>query len=324
MKAARAIIMTMICLLSISISSLLQATSEAAAKEQHVGFEGRTLEGEIALDTASKGDLHSTVNVIVKNLCPFNLWIHGAGSSGVLQPDDQLLAPGNTETYTAPGEWSAARLEAYKNGPRQNQIEKVEMTFNHNGVGEQVLNYNVTYVDWVGLPVAIGAMGSGGDCKVAGCYKPFARLLDGCPEGLNDGDRCVAARTFCLNPVNSGNPYCHVFDAKIDECADRFGDCQGARGSSTAEVYACSGAFFSQNPKYCAAINRNMLNDPFSIDKKLYYKNSPFNTYAKWVHDICPGLYAFPYDDFPSNGGESGFHSCSGSTQIDVTFCPAG
>jgi len=317
-KVARTLFMTLSCLLSVTGRPLSAASPAETQRER-----GGTFTDELNIVTDSEAIDRATVNITVTNLCPFNLWIHGAGSSGVLQPDDQLFTPNTTRNYTAPSEWSAARVEAYKNGPRQNQIEKVEMTFNRNGFGEQVLHYNVTYVDWVGLPVAIEGVGSGGDCKVAGCFKPVNQLLNGCPDGLNDGDRCVAARTFCLNPVNNGNPYCHVFDAKINECADRFGDCQGARGSSTAEVYACSGPFFSQNPKYCAAINRGMLNDPFSSDKNQYYKNGPFNTYSKWVHESCPGLYAFPYDDFPGNAGESGFHSCSGSTQLNITFCPA-
>jgi hypothetical protein len=141
---------------------------------------------------------------------------------------------------------------------------------------------------------------------------------------MNDGERCLSARTFCLDPRNSGNAYCHVLDNKISECAARFGDCGPAAGSSTAEVYSCSGRFFSQNPKYCAALNRGMLNDPYNPDKSNYYRNYPYNTYSKWVHETCPGIYALAYDDFPGQAEESGFHSCIDGTELDVTFCPGG
>lgn len=269
----------------------------------------------------SGGPLWGNVPVHVRNQCPFTLWIHAAGAQGTLQPDDAPLGTNQSRSYTAPRVWTAARIEAYKDGPRQNQIEKVEATFEVK-FNQTVLNYNVTYVDWVGLPVAVTTKGSGADCKRASCDVPVGQILDGCPDGLRTGDRCVAARSFCLDPRNQHLPYCHVFDAKINECASRYGDCAGARGSSTADVYACSGPFFSQNPKYCAAINRGMLHDPFNADKNAYYRNPPYNTYSKWVHDTCPGLYAFPYDDFPSHADESGFHSCIDGQEMEVVFCP--
>ena len=89
-------------------------------------------------------------------------------------------------------------------------------------------------------------------------------------------------------------------------------------------MYACSGAFFSQSAKWCAALNRNMLDVPDSTDTRAFYRGWPFNTYSKWVHDVCPGLYAFPYDDYPSNAGESGFHSCVQGKRVQITFCPKG
>ncbi|MCG8419445.1 MAG: RICIN domain-containing protein, partial [Proteobacteria bacterium] len=139
--------------------------------------------------------------VRVRNSCSFPIWIHGAGSSGVLQPDNQQLAPGATRDYVAPNEWHAARVTAYTDGPRQGELEKAEMTFT-NGV----LNFNVTYVDWVGLPLALA--GIGGSCNashVTGCYAHQADLVNGCPHGfLRDGNRCLSPRTYCSNPVNHG------------------------------------------------------------------------------------------------------------------------
>lgn len=263
------------------------------------------------------------VLVKVANKCPFPLWIHAAGAQGVLQPDDAELKSGTVRSYEAPILWTSARVEAYRKGPRTDQIEKVEMTFDHPAQTVN-LNYNVTYVDWVGLPVKVSSIGSGPDCKVAGCERPIAKLLDGCPDGLNDGERCVSARSYCLDPQHKASAYCHLLDAKVNECVNKYDDCKAAAGSGTPEVYACSGSFFSENPKYCAAINRGMLDDPQNTNIALYHTKPPFNSYSKWVHDVCPGIYALAYDDYPPAAEESGFHACVDGTEMDITFCPGG
>src|SRR5882724_6809194 len=53
----------------------------------------------------------------VKNNCPFELWMHGGGKEGVLQPDNAPLMTGDTQDYIAPDEWTAARLTAYGSAP---------------------------------------------------------------------------------------------------------------------------------------------------------------------------------------------------------------
>ncbi len=270
-------------------------------------------------------DKPDTVEIGVRNGCGFSLWIHGAGDSGVLAPDDQEVKPGAIAWYDAPKNWSAARVTAYTDGPRANELDKVEMTLvNNNDAAGEVLNYNVTYVDWLGLPVEIVSAGGGPDCKPVGCYIPQANVLQGCPDGLLDGKKCQSARSYCLNPVNSGVPYCNALNAEIQSCAQNHADCAGAASATTAEAYACSGTFFSQSPKWCAALNRHTQDNPDSTDKSIYYKTAPYNTYSKWVHDVCPGIYAFAYDDYPSTSGESGFHACTLGKELDITFCPKG
>jgi hypothetical protein len=177
-----------------------------------------------------------------------------------------------------------------------------------------VLNFNVTYVDWVGLPLEI--VGAGGNCTAAqdttGCYAKESAINAGCPEGfLRQGKKCLSARTYCLDPANQGGAYCHALDGVI-------AGTPGAHGS-TPEAYACSGVY-GQDPRMCAALNRAMTQSPDSADASLYYRNPPFNTYAKWVHEVCPDIYAFPYDDWQSHGG---FRACSG-TELRITFCPSG
>ena len=95
--------------------------------------------------------------------------------------------------------------------------------------------------------------------------------------------------------------------------------CASYAGATTPEVYACSGLFATE-PRLCAALNRGMLDAPDNGDDELFYVNEPYNTYARWVHERCPGIYAFSYDDWLAQGG---FRSCEG-TELRITFCPAG
>ena len=178
-----------------------------------------------------------------------------------------------------------------------------------------MLNFNVTYVDWVGLPLEI--KGIGGNCTAAnattGCYAQESRVTSGCPEGfLRDGKKCLSARTYCLNPVNQGSAYCHALDGAIRSCPNCF-------GGTTGDVYACAGPYAEQ-PRMCAALNRGMVTSPDNGNSSLYYQNGPYNTYSKWVHQVCPDIYAFSYDDWLSQGG---FRACSGD-ELRITFCPSG
>ncbi len=268
-------------------------------------------------------DKPDTVEVGVRNNCGFSIWIHGEGNGGVLGPDDQELKPHGIAWYDAPRAWSAARITAYGDGPRKTELDKVEMTLVADPAAGEVLNYNVTYVDWLALPVEITSTGGGGDCKPVGCYVKQADVLNGCPSGLLDGKRCLSPRSFCLDPTHSGTPLCNSLAAEITKCVQGKPGCAHAAGATTAEVFACSGKF-SEDPKWCAALNRHMLEEPDSTDKSKYYLTEPYNTYSKWVHQVCPGIYAFAYDDYPAASGESGFHACTQGKELEITFCPAG
>jgi len=256
--------------------------------------------------------------VRVRNRCSFPLWIHAAGSTGTLAPDDRQLASGETFDYQAPRTWSAARVTAYSGGPRTGELDKAEMTFSPSGALAS-LNYNITYVDWVGLPMRLAGAGDAcGDSHVVGCFVPRADLTTGCPAYLVDGERCQSARSYCSIPANQGTDYCHALDGAIASCAATVPGCGAYAGATTPQAYACSGPL-SEEPRLCAALNRGMLADPDSADTAAYYVDPPYNTYAKWVHQVCPGIYAFSYDDWLAQGG---FRSCEGS-ELRVTFCPA-
>jgi hypothetical protein len=261
----------------------------------------------------------------VENACPFELWIHGAGKGAVLEPDNQRLVSGASQDYTAPDEWSAARVTAFGAAPDgqghpQQELDKVEMT-----LGKKVINYNITYVDWLGLPVEMVALGSGADCKSVGCYMAVDDIALRCPEGLLSGRKCRSAGSYCADNANKSAAFCQALDAQIAKCASdaqHYPGCGAAAGSTTPQVYGCAG-FFAGSPKWCAALNRGMLDDPDNGTISQYYAHPPFNPYAQWVHSVCPGIYAFPYDDYGKTN-ESGFHACGGGRQLNITFCPRG
>ena len=325
-------------------SSGTEATTATATGS--TGSTGSTGTGGAAPDLACKNP--PCINVI--NNCPFPLWINAKNNPGVtLAPDNAKLSAGgqsgNTQQYDVPAEWPAARVNAYWVDPQspgadlQNH-DKVELTFTGG-----VMNYNITYVDYVALPAAMEAFGPA--CAKTATFDPLVScavksnaLVSTCPDGLLDGKRCLSAGRYCSIGANQGKPYCHVLDAAINACATQNPATCGIAaqlGNKTPQVYDCSGYFDSQpancspasaschkeGNKWCAALNRGMLAQPESTDTSQFYKNAPYNTYSKWLHETCPGIYAFPYDDYPSGAGESGFRACK-SDRLDVTFCPAG
>ena len=236
--------------------------------------------------------------------------------------------PGATQQYNAPLTWTAARIYAYLQAPDaqgdpQGQNDEIEMNFGTSGSGES-MNTDVTYVDWLALPSRIQAIGSGSGCTTVGCEVPQSQVLKGCPGSLLSGQECLSAGSYCLNPNNNGDPFCHALDSQVTTCASEYSDCSGAAGSTTAEVYSCSGTFFSQNPEYCAALNRGVLSQPgASTPPSAFYVNPPFNNYSQWVHQTCPNIYAFPYDDYGSTN-QSSDETCTGATQLNITWCPQG
>jgi hypothetical protein len=281
-------------------------------------------------DAGTTGPTGAATNLLitVTNSCPVDVWIHGAAQEGVLAPDNTHLVPGASQQYYGPNTWTAGRINAFLEAPSadgnpQGQSDKVEMNFGVTNGGESI-NTDITYVDWVGLPSRIEAIGSGSDCTTVGCALPYDSILDGCPPPLLNGHECTSAGTFCLNPANSGNSLCHALDSQVTSCASQYSDCAGAAGSTTADVYACAGPFFGGNSQYCAALNRGVLSQPGAgTPASDFYVSPPFNTYSAWVHQTCPGIYAFPYDDFGSSN-QSSDHTCDGATRLDITWCPGG
>jgi hypothetical protein len=281
-------------------------------------------------DAGTTGPTGPSTGLLIRvtNLCPVTLWSQGTAQEGILTPDYAELVPGATQEYWGPQTWSAGRIYAYATPPdatgsSQGQNDKIEMNFgNTNGV--ESVNTDITYVDWVEYPSQVQVIGTGSDCTTVGCALPYATILDGCPPSLLTGHECMSAGSYCLDPLNDKDPFCNALDGQIAACASEYPDCAGAVGSSTTDVYSCSGTFFQQSTEYCAALNRGVLSQPGAgTPPSAFYVNSPFNEYAAWVHKTCPGIYAFPYDDYGSSN-QSSDHTCEGATQINITWCPKG
>jgi hypothetical protein len=262
-----------------------------------------------------------TGNLIhVKNGCSFPLWIHGVGGGAILMPDDFKLNAGDAHDYTV-GDWPFAWVTAYLDGPQMNMIARAELNLFPAGL----LSYRLGYIDGIALPMELQGIGPGADCKRVGCYVPQARIVAECPDGLLSGKRCSSPGSYCQDAANASKPYCHALDAAIAKCAASVAGCQDTAGATTGNVYRCDKAF-GDKPNLCAALNRGMVDDPTNTNLGSYYAKPPYNSFAAWLHDICPGLTAFPYDDAQTS--EDSYHLCQGpannSTQLNITFCPAG
>lgn len=263
--------------------------------------------------------------VRVMNNCSFPLWIHGQGSDGgtgtnTLAPDNKELLQGQEQDYDAKTAFVSARVTAYKTGPQNNEAQFVEMNYANGQLG-----YNVSYVDYLGLPVEVTAT-----CGTTACYAPLATILDGCPSNLAATDRCVSPDDWCNNPTNAATDYCKALDTTAQQ-ALQLPQCQTdlaawlAKGNTmanvgtTPSVYACSN-FWASSSYCCAVVNRGVVSakDPTNVCG--FYQSPPYNTYSKWVHEKCPMIYSFPYDDA---AGQSGYHQCA-TNELRITWCPGG
>ncbi|MET0405765.1 MAG: beta-1,3-glucanase family protein [Cystobacter sp.] len=287
-----------------------------------------------------------TVPVVVTNKCPFSLSVVLSGTQDIpLEKDSsgnrifRTLGTGGSYTYYAPGNYPSGRVNAYRTLPSPTsprELEKAEFTLELAN-SSQNIHYNLTYVDHVGLPMQIQANGTGGGCADVKCNRSYSSLSSSisgaCPDGLRysmgGGTICLAPRSFCIDGEYASDSrrgsVCNRLDGEIARCASKYpNDCK-VGSAKTPQVYACNGSFFAESAKWCSAISRGMVDAPDSTNVGQYYNTGkPYNQYAKWVHEQCGAVYAFPYDDYPMAANQAGFYTCTGGRQLNVTFCPAG
>eukprot|EP01084_Bolivina_argentea_P122020 216254_1 len=270
--------------------------------------------------------------VQVTNRCPNTLYLQRTTVDGPEGNPTKVTTANSGQTVILDiSGWkinSGQRLYAWwanpvgKNLNGMTQRDKVEI--NHCNNNPNTMCYNPTAVDYFGLPVNIGPVNAN-DCSnipVTGSGKiKVSTIRSGCPtQFISTPPYGVCQSPGALCSYNKSAPICSALDPTIKQCVSD-GHCQS--GVTTPQCYGCSG-WFSQQPEWCAALNRGMYgpNAGNQNDPSQFYKNAPYNTYASWIHTGLAKEYAFPYDDYQGNGA-SGYNSCS-TNFLAVTFCPSG
>ncbi len=246
----------------------------------------------------------------VRSFCAQPLWLRAMSpESGPLSPDNAKLETNAGRDFKAPGEWLTGQVLAYGSGPGEVLLHSLSLS-----VSSGVSYFGLQYIEQFALPVEISAYG--GSCtSIAHTRRCAAResAVSTCPEAFLKGDaRCASPSSYCLAPPNQNAPYCHALDTAIKSCS-------GCPAGSTLDVYAGTGAYATE-ARLAAALNRGMTAKPDSKDQTLFYQQPPFNTYAKWLHGLCPTAIAFSHDDF--GAAQTPYPACTAS-EIRITFCPA-
>jgi len=256
------------------------------------------------------------------NNCPMTLWVQNTNNAdqwpengGVLE-----LASKTTKEFDMPNGVSQ-RIQTFKNAA-PGQAGSVLIQFAEmNAAPGKALNYNLSHVDWLGLPVEINGIGTNQDCGVTACYKPYADILTGCPPQLLDATngKCTAPFHYCSDAAHASEAFCTVLNDAASQTVMNDPDCKGGNVGSPADIFGCAG-FWGSSAACCAKVHRGVTGNAKSdTNNCLYYKNAPYDVYAAWAHQQCPFIYAFAYDDF---NDQSGFHTCTKGTEMDITYCP--
>jgi hypothetical protein len=267
--------------------------------------------------TAPKGLLFRFMNN-----CPMTLWLEFAGA-----PGGMVTLPTKT-TRELDLQTLHGRVTAYKNAAPgaagSVEAEFFELTADPG----KALNYNLSFVDYMGLPLEINGKGTSPSCGLTACYAPLAELTKGCPPQLLDAvnGKCLSPYGYCSNPTHAKEAFCTVLDQSAADTLATDPMCKTggtlAQAGSGAAIFGCAtGSFWSGSPYCCAKVNRGSAGTSSNDNTQncLYYKTPPYNVYAAFSHSVCPYLYAFAYDDW---NDQSGYHACTGGTGADITYCP--
>jgi len=253
--------------------------------------------------------------VRIENKCNIPLYLHTEGGGGSLNPADPVLMP-NTVITPTKDTWPTGWIQVFGEQGHTTFLELVQVT-----VVRGTIWYKFDHGDGIAIPMEVYASGAGPECgKRTGCYVPRAQVMSGCPDGLLVGQKCVAPGVYCADPANATKAVCHALDAKIADCAKKP-ECAAAGGLTSKQAYNCD-KFFGTNYKWCAAINRGIIDSPDSTDVSQFYKGAGVNGYATWLHTLCHA-YAFPYDDY-NNPADDTMHTCRNAGGVSITFCPSG
>jgi hypothetical protein len=256
------------------------------------------------------------------NNCSMTLWLQNTNNATQWPENGGIveLASKATKEYDMPNGVSQ-RIQTFKNAPPGMAGNVLIQFAEMNAAPGKALNYNLSHVDWVGLPVEINGIGASQDCGVTACYQSYASLLTGCPPQLLDtvNGKCIAPFHYCSDAAHAMEPFCTVLNAPAATTVMSDPDCAGGTVGSPADIFGCAG-FWGSSAACCAKVHRGVTGNAKSdTNNCLYYKNPPYDVYAAWAHQQCPFIYAFAYDDF---NDQSGFHTCTHGTEMDITYCP--
>ena len=258
----------------------------------------------------------------VMNNCPMTLWLQNTNNAtqwpengGVLE-----LASKAVKEFDMP-QGISQRIQAFKNAA-PGQANSVLIQFEEmNAAPGKALNYNLSHVDWLGLPVEINGIGASQDCGVTACYQPYANILNGCPPQLLDtvNGKCIAPFHYCSDAAHAQEDFCTALVPPATQTVMNDPDCAGGTVGTPADIFGCAG-FWGKSAACCAKVHRGVTGNAKSDTNNCqYYKQPPYDVYAAWAHQQCPFIYAFAYDDF---NDQSGFHTCTKGTEMDITYCP--
>jgi len=256
------------------------------------------------------------------NNCPMTLWVQNTNNADQWPENGGILElPSKASKEFDMPNGVSQRIQTFKNAaPGQSGsvlIQFAEM----NAAPGKALNYNLSHVDWLGLPVEINGIGASQDCGVTACYKPYADILTGCPAQLLDSanGKCNAPFHYCSDSAHATEAFCTVLNDAAAKTVASDPDCQGGTVGSPADIFGCAG-FWGKSAACCAKVHRGVAGNAKSDTNNCqYYKSPPYDVYAAWAHQQCPFIYAFAYDDF---NDQSGFHTCTKGTEMDITYCP--
>jgi hypothetical protein len=266
----------------------------------------------------------------VHNACPVPLWIHALATVPIDDGNVRRLAPGESWRYPALPPFGGGRLYAYYEEPA-NKRDTVRLVSDKNQFVEMTVdqdpatsawaqNYNISYVDYLSLPVSMKATGA--SCQETVCGAAFGdwkAKLHECPTDLrNEHDgiaTCTGSFNYCMTPDGAS-----TYDATHAYCTQM----QAAHGFPGSTVY---GGYFPDHPATevqfwdgVAAWNRGTFAG--DADESHYYVHAPYNDYARWIHRGlgCANVYAFSTDDHQD---KAGFVRCVAPV-LQVIWCPYG
>lgn len=264
----------------------------------------------------------------VHNGCPVALWIHALATVPIDDGNVRRLAPGESWQYGGLVPFGGGRLYAYYEEPMSkrdttrlvsDKNQFVEMTVDQDpATSAWAQNYNISYVDYLSLPVSMKATGSSCQETVCGAvFDDWKAKLEECPTDLRNEHQgiatCTGSFNYCMTPDGTT-----TYDTTHAYCTKM----QPAHGFSGSAVY---GGYFPEHPATevefwdgVAAWNRGTFAG--DADESHYYTNAPYNDYARWIHQGlgCSNVYAFSTDDHQD---KAGFVRCVVPV-LDVIWCP--